>query len=194
MMRWQASGISRPIPRAVPGRAATTGLPPIRVFGSIPALSIRRRMACIAITPSNSPRAGSSPASSRILAMTFRSIPPAKSFLAEVMMIPLTEGSATAASTSRPSSASPASDRMFIDRPGTSQVMVVTPSESVAAVKSGCIPRHPPADGSRRGVRAKTTCQPATRPTRRARQTRSAPGFSDTGSVGTTGSHQPEDG
>ena len=42
MMRWQASGSSNPMPSAVPGRAATIGLPPFLVFASIPASSILR--------------------------------------------------------------------------------------------------------------------------------------------------------
>ena len=135
-IRWQASGISNPIPSAVPGRAAAIGLPPFSVLGSVPARSIRRKMACIPITPSNSPRAGSSPASSRILAMMFRSIPPAKLSLPLVMMMPLTATSASACPTSASISINPCAFRTFIDLPLTSQTMVATPSASVDMVKS----------------------------------------------------------
>ena len=41
---WQASGISKPIPSAVPGRTATKGLPPFFDLKSIPASSIFRRI------------------------------------------------------------------------------------------------------------------------------------------------------
>ena len=50
------------------------------------------------ISPSKRPRAGSAPARSFIRASTFRSMPPAKSALAEVMTMPLTAGSASARS------------------------------------------------------------------------------------------------
>ena len=86
--------------------------------------------------PSKSPRAGSAPALSFIFAMTLRSMPPAKSFLPEVRITPLTAGSASAASISASSSAMPVRLRTFIDFPGTSQVIVAMPSASVAEVKS----------------------------------------------------------
>lgn len=69
-------------------------------------------------------------------AMTLRSIPAAKSFLPEVRITPLTDGSPSAAAISPSSSANPAIDMTFIDLPGTSQVMVQTPSASVRLVKS----------------------------------------------------------
>ena len=135
-MRWQQSGISSPIPTAVPGRAAATGLPPRLVLGSMPASSILRMMACIPITPSKRPRAGSSPAPSRIPASTLRSIPPAKLSLADVMTMPRTASSASASSIS-PSRTLHASRLMtFMDFPGTSQVTTATPSSPFSMVKS----------------------------------------------------------
>ena len=134
-IRWHASGISRPIPSAVPGSAAATGLPPLLVFGSIPARSSLRRTPCIRISPSIRPLAGSSPASSFIFAMMFRSIPPAKSALADVITMPFTASSASAAATQASSSAMPSMFSTFIDLSGRSQVMVATPSASVSLVK-----------------------------------------------------------
>ena len=56
--RWQASAISVPMPAERPGRAQATGLPPFRVFGSMPARSIFRSSRCMAMMPSKRPRAG----------------------------------------------------------------------------------------------------------------------------------------
>ena len=84
------------------------------------------------IVPSNSPFAGSLPAASFILAMTLRSIPPAKSFLPLVMTMPFTAASPSATPISTSSSASPSSDITFIDLPGTSQVITATPSASTS--------------------------------------------------------------
>ena len=64
-------------------------------------------------------------------------MPPAKSGLAEVMTMPLTAGSASAASMAASSSAMPSSVSTFIERPGRSQVMVATPSASMSVVKIG---------------------------------------------------------
>ena len=135
--RWQARAISVPMPAEVPGAAQATGLPPLSVFGSIPARSILRRSACSAIVPSKRPRAGSAPARAFISASTFRSMPPAKSALPEVMTMPLTAGSARAASTAASSSAMPSSVSTFIDLPGRSQVRVATPSASTSVAKIG---------------------------------------------------------
>src|SRR6056297_2786992 len=135
-IRWQASGISRPMPSAVPGRAAAIGLPPL-FLSSIPPRSILRRMECMFISPSIRPCSGLSPAISFILAITFRSIPPAKEpSFPLVITIPLTASSASASST-RPSRTGHASiDITFIDLPGTSQVMTATPSAPFSIVKS----------------------------------------------------------
>ncbi len=136
-MRWQASGISSPMPSAVPGRAAAMGLPPLLVFASMPARSIFRRMAWERMRPSKRPRAGSSPASSFILAMTLRSMPPAKlPGLPEVMTAPRMASSDSTASMQASSSSQPARLRTFMDLPGTSQVMMATPSPRVVMVKS----------------------------------------------------------
>src|SRR6056297_2168414 len=135
-IRWQASGISSPMPSAVPGRAAAIGLPPL-FLSSMPPRSILRRMACMPITPSKSPLAGSSPASSRILAMMLRSMPPAKDpSLPEVRITPLTVSSASASSISVSRSRKPCWFITFIDLPGTSQVMIATPSAPFSMVKS----------------------------------------------------------
>ena len=79
---------------------------------------------------SNSAWAGFSPASSRIFASTFRSIPPANVSLPEVMTMPLTASSASAVSTISLTWAKPSRLITFIDLPGTSQVSVATPSAS----------------------------------------------------------------
>ena len=63
-------------------------------------------------------------------------MPPANPALPEVRITPRTAPSAKAASISAARSASEPSVITFIDRPGTSQVIVVTPSPSVCAVKS----------------------------------------------------------
>ena len=68
-------------------------------------------------------------------------MPAAKSGLAEVMTMPLTAGSARAASTAASSSAMPSSVRTFIDLPGRSQVMVAMPSASMSVVKIGMGPQ-----------------------------------------------------
>ena len=124
-----------PMPAEVPGAAQATGLPPLSVFGSMPARSIFRSRPCSAMMPSKSPRAGSAPAFAFIPASTFRSMPPAKSGLAEVMTMPLTAGSPRAASTAASSSAMPSSVSTFIERPGRSQVIVATPSASMSVEK-----------------------------------------------------------
>ena len=131
-MRWHDNGSSRPMPIAVPGRAAAIGLPPFCVLRSMPASSIFLSSACIAMMPSNRPCAGLSPALSRMSASTFRSMPPAKSALPEVMTTPLTAASASALSTQASNSRRPSKDMTFMDFPGTSQVMVATPSASRA--------------------------------------------------------------
>ncbi len=69
--RWQASAISVPMPAERPGRAQATGLPPFRVFGSMPARSIFRSRRCMAMMPSKRPRAGSVPARSFMVARRF---------------------------------------------------------------------------------------------------------------------------
>ena len=61
--RWQARPISVPMPAERPGAAQAMGLPPFRVFGSMPARSIFRSRRWIAMMPSKRPRAGSAPAS-----------------------------------------------------------------------------------------------------------------------------------
>ena len=66
----------------------------------------------------------------RICAMTFRSIPPAKSFLPLVMMMPLTLVSASALSTMPDKSWKASVDITFIDLALTSHVRVTTPSAS----------------------------------------------------------------
>jgi hypothetical protein len=134
-MRWQAKGSSSPIPSAVPGRAAAMGLPPL-LRSSMPARSILRSMWCPAMVKSNSALAGSSPASSRIVASVFRSMPPAKSRLPLVMTMPLTVSSASAVSIRPLSTCIDSRVMTFMDRPGMSQVMVATPSASVVMVKS----------------------------------------------------------
>ncbi len=132
-MRWQASGSSSPMPAAVPGSAAAMGLPPFSVLGSIPARSILRNRPCSRITPSKSPRAGSSPAISRMRPSALRSMPPAKlPSLPEVMTTPFTVLSERARSISPSSSAMPSKVSTFMLLPGTSQIMVATPSASTA--------------------------------------------------------------
>jgi hypothetical protein len=78
------------------GMAQATGLPPLLVLGSMPARSSFRRMRWPFMVKSNSPWAGSSPASARMVASAFRSMPPAKVSLPEVSTIPLTASSASA--------------------------------------------------------------------------------------------------
>ncbi len=63
-----------------------------------------------------------------IRAITFRSIPPAKSALPEVMITPVTASSASAVSTWASSCRMPSSFRTFIEASGRSQVMVAMPS------------------------------------------------------------------
>ena len=87
------------------------------------------------ISAAASPSAALCPAAS-----TFRSMPPAKSALPEVITMPLTAASASAASTCASSSDSPVSDMTFMDLPGTSHVMVATPSVSVVQVNSAMCP------------------------------------------------------
>ena len=94
--RWQARPISVPMPAERPGAAQAMGLPPFSVFGSMPARSIFRSSRWIAMMPSKRPRAGSAPACFFMSASRLRSMPPAKSGLAEVMTMPLTAGSARA--------------------------------------------------------------------------------------------------
>ena len=79
---------------------------------------------------SNSAGAGFSPASSEILASTLRSMPPAKLSLPEVIMMPLTASSASAWSMNPSTNAKASRVSTFIDLPGTSQVMMATPSSS----------------------------------------------------------------
>ncbi len=62
-------------------------------------------------------------------------MPPAKSGLAEVMTMPLTASSPSAASTAASSSAMPCSVSTFMLAPGRSQVMTATPSASVSIRK-----------------------------------------------------------
>lgn len=69
-------------------------------------------------------------------AMTFRSIPAAKSALPLVMTMPFTAASASASSISASSVSAPCIDSTFMDLPGTSQVMIATPSASFSIVKS----------------------------------------------------------
>ena len=135
-MRCVARGSSNPMPAAVPGRAAAMGLPPLLVLASMPARSILRSRPCICIVPSNRPLAGSSPALSFILASRFRSIPPAKVSLPEVITIPLTASSANASSTRSFNWPSPSIDMTFIVLSATSHVMIATPSASFFMVKS----------------------------------------------------------
>ena len=127
MRWWQASPISVPMPIEVPGEAQTKGLPPLRVFGSAPARSILRSTACRPMMKPKMVSAGLPPAACAwrfIRAMTLRSMPPAKSFLALVMITPVTALSASAVSTWASSSAMPCSLSRFIEAPGRSQVMV----------------------------------------------------------------------
>jgi len=88
---------------------------------------------CSVITPSNTPCA---PFASFMPAMTFRSIPAAKSFLPLVMTMPLTASSASASSISPFRVVAPSIDSTFIDLPGTSQVITATPSAPFSIVKS----------------------------------------------------------
>mmetsp|Transcript_18489 Transcript_18489/g.30183 ORF Transcript_18489/g.30183 Transcript_18489/m.30183 type:complete len:231 (+) Transcript_18489:3070-3762(+) len=135
-VRCVARGSSRPMPTAVPGMAEAIGLPPFWVLGSMPASSILRSRPCIFMVPSKRPLAASSPALSFILASRFRSIPPAKVSLPEVITMPLTASSPKASSTRSFSSSSPSKDMTFMDLSATSQVMVATPSASLVMVKS----------------------------------------------------------
>ena len=135
-VRWQASGISSPMPTAVPGSAAAIGLPPRLVLGSMPASSIFRMMAWMRMMPSKRPRAGSSPAPSRSPASALRSIPPAKASLPEVTTIPRTASSASASSISASSSSQPSIVITFMDLFGASQVTTATPSSPFSMVKS----------------------------------------------------------
>ena len=88
-MRWVQSGISKPIPSAVPGRTVTIGFPPLFVLGSIPARSILRIIVCICMNPSNKPWAGLAPFKFFKSAKTLRSIPAAKSGFALVIIAPI---------------------------------------------------------------------------------------------------------
>ena len=54
--------------------------------------------------------------------------------------MPLTASSASASSMQASNSASPSKDITFIDLPGTSQVMVATPSASLVRVNSAIFP------------------------------------------------------
>ena len=136
-MRCVASGSSSPIPTAVPGRTEATGLPPLLVFGSMPARSILRSSVWMLMMPSNRPVAGFSPASIFILASTFKSIPPAKlSALPEVMMMPFTASSASASSKCASKSMKPCWFITFMDLPTASHVIVAMPSASLIIVKS----------------------------------------------------------
>mmetsp|Transcript_28960 Transcript_28960/g.55424 ORF Transcript_28960/g.55424 Transcript_28960/m.55424 type:complete len:253 (+) Transcript_28960:1737-2495(+) len=135
-MRWVASGNSRPMPSAVPGRAEAIGLPPLLVLGSMPARSILRRNLWPIMVKSNSACAGSSPASARIEPSTFRSIPPAKVSLPDVITAPLI--SSLPSTSSMQASKSPKASRLstFIDLDFTSQVMMATPLSPTFIVKS----------------------------------------------------------
>jgi len=135
-MRCVANGISKPIPRAVPGSTETIGLPPLLVFASIPARSILRRMWCICMTPSNMPCAGLSPDALRRSAKTFKSIPAAKSFLPDVMMAPLMASSAITVSMNPSKVRSASQFNTFMDLSAQSHVITAMPSASVVIVKS----------------------------------------------------------
>ena len=136
IMWWQASGISKPMPRAVPGSTATNGFPPFFDFKSIPASSIFRKILWICITISKQPCAGLSGFFSFVLAITPKSIPAAKSFLAEVIITPVTLWSEIQFSTSSLRSTKPCSLITFIGRLAQSQVIVAMPSPSCVFMKS----------------------------------------------------------
>jgi len=129
---WQASPISSPIPIAVPGEAQTKGLPPFKVLGSAPPRSILRSTACSPMTKPKTVAAGFScfAASALMPESTLRSIPPAKSCFAEVMMAAVTASSASTASTWASSSSMPFRVSTFIEASGRSQVMVAMPSST----------------------------------------------------------------
>ncbi len=117
MMRWHDSGSSSPMPRAVPGSAATMGLPPFFRLGvHARKLDLAQDLVHLHDAIEN----GLRPAA-RICAMTFRSMPPGEILFPEVMMTPLTAGSASAVSI-RPERARNASvDMTFIDFWATSR-------------------------------------------------------------------------
>jgi hypothetical protein len=96
------------------------------------AAAVIRSKACNRITPA---KIAAAPPDC-ICEITCRSIPPAKSFLAEVITTPRTAPSPKARSIKASSAPIPASDKTFIDRPATSHVMVATPSLSRAYRKS----------------------------------------------------------
>ncbi len=136
-MRCVASGSSRPMPTAVPGRTDAIGLPPLLVLASMPARSILRNRAWICMMPAKRPTAGSAPASAFILARTFKSIPPANvPSLPEVMMMPFTASSSSASSICASRSIKPCSLITFIDLPMASHVIVAMASPSLIIVKS----------------------------------------------------------
>jgi len=120
----------------VPVMAQATGLPPLLVLGSRPARSSFRRIRWPFMVKSKRPLAGSSPASSRMMASVLRSMPPAKVGLPEVMTMPFTASSVSAASMSPSTSEKASRLSTFMDLPGTSQVITAMPSASICIVKS----------------------------------------------------------
>ena len=128
------------MPSAVPGSTATMGFPSFLVLKSMPASSILRRILWISITISKHPCAGFSGVMSFVSAITAKSIPAAKSDLAEVMITPLTSGSLRQPSISAFRSEKPWVLITFIGRVWQSQVMVARPSASSVWVKSDIYP------------------------------------------------------
>ena len=133
---WVDKGISKPIPKAVPGSTETIGFPPFFVLISMPASSIFLKTECIFIRPLKTPSAGFSPTLSLSWARTFRSIPAAKSFLLLVNMQALILSSSITwlIRLSKVSSASKV--KTFIDLFLQSQVIVAIDWSSTTIEKS----------------------------------------------------------
>ena len=117
MRRWQARAISSPPPSAVPGSAATKGLPQV---------SMVRLKVCKPRDMSNTVCASSAWISAN------RSAPAIKSRFAEVTITPVTASSATTWVTAAPNAAIEASLSTFIDRSAMFQVKVAMPSAAMS--------------------------------------------------------------
>ena len=135
-IRWVHSGISKPRPRAVPGKTVTIGLPPLLVLGSIPARSILRIILCICMKPSNNPSAGLLPLSFLKSAKTLRSIPAAKSGLALVITAPIISLSSNILSTRLSKSFIASKFRTLTGFWGQSHIIVAIWSGSIFIEKS----------------------------------------------------------
>jgi hypothetical protein len=130
---WQASANSNAPPMQVPLIAATHGLPQVSSLRQTPVIPpAPSNNACVAFSRSLLlSRANSDNSSCSI----FRSAPPEKESLPEVITAPLISASLVTCSTILSISRNAPSSNTFIERPGISQVTRAIPSASTSILK-----------------------------------------------------------